>query len=189
MAKIVVTPERFSLVFFDAERIAELAGLVADRIGFSGDVEIRVDVDEKIPLGRVKVASIDPITLAVEGGAFEDAKRPRHMSDRSVLDVMGRLLLRVKDRLEPGFSDAPADDKLTLPQAVAWTAYSEGRCEQMGLPTQKQRWRYHFRNRHGFTDVADAAFDRLWNSDHLTWADIEDVCAETRRAQDELSQS
>src|SRR3979411_658478 len=107
MAKIVVSPERFSLVFFDAERIAELAGMVADRLGLAGDVEIRIDVDERVPLGRVKVVSVDPITLAVEGGAFEDAKRPRYLSDRSVLDVTGRLLLRVKDRLEPGFSDAP----------------------------------------------------------------------------------
>jgi hypothetical protein len=189
MAKIVVSPERFSLVFFDAERITELAALVADRVGFAGDVEIRIDVDERVPLGRAKVVSVDPITLAVEGGAVEDAKRPRQMSDRSVLDVMGRLLLRVKDRLEPGFHEAPTDEKLTLAQAVAWTAYSEGRCEQMGLPTQKQRWRYHFRNRHGFTDVADAAFDRLWNADQLSWADIEEICVETQRAREELSGS
>jgi hypothetical protein len=189
MAKIVVSPDRFALVFFDAERIAELAGLVADRVGFAGDVEIRIDIDERVPLGRVKVVSVDPITLAVEGGAFEDAKRPRQLSERSVLDVMGRLLLRVKDRLEPGFHDAPADEKLTLAQAVAWTAYSEGRCDRMGLPTQKQRWRYHFRNRHGFTDVADAAFDRLWNADHISWTDIEEICAETQRAREELSGS
>jgi hypothetical protein len=189
MAKIVVSPERFSLVFFDAERIAELAGMVADRIGLAGDVEIRIDVDERVPLGRVKVVSVDPITLAVEGGAFEDAKRPRYLSDRSVLDVTGRLLLRVKDRLEPGFNDAPGDGKLTLPQAVAWTVYSEGRCDRMGLPTQKQRWRYHFRNRHGFTDTADATFDFLWFADQLTWADIEDVCDQTQRAREELGHS
>ena len=31
----------------------------------------------------------------------------------------------------------------------------------------------------GFTDVADAAFERLWAADEITWADIRAVCAET----------
>jgi len=189
MAKIVVTPDRFTLVFFDAGRIAELAGQVADAVRFADDVEIRIEVDERSPLGRVKVASVDPITLAVEGGAFEDAKHPRQLSDRNVLDVMGRLLLRVKDRLEPGFRDAPSEERLSMPQSVAWTVYSEGRCQRLGLPTQKARWRYHFRNRHGFTDAADAAFDRLWAADRLTWGDIEKICAETAQAQEELRRS
>ena len=186
MAKIIVTPEQFSLVFFDAGRIAELTGRVADRIGFPDDLEIRVEVDERIPLGRVKIASLDPITVAVEGGAFEDAKRPRHLSEVNIQDVMGRMLLRVKDRLDPLFQGAPADEDLSLQEMVAWTVYSEGRCERLGLPTQKQRWLYHFRNRHGFSDVADEAFYRLWNADHLGWADIVAICADTKRARDEL---
>jgi hypothetical protein len=37
---------------------------------------------------------------------------------------------------------------------------------------QRQRRLYQFRNRHGFTDAADAAFDRLWSADGLTWAEI-----------------
>jgi len=187
MAKIVVSPERFSLVFFDAERIAELTGQVADKIGLPDDLELRIEVDERMPLGRTKISSLDPVTLSVEGGAFEDAKRPRHLSDRSVQDVLGRMLLRVKDRLDPNFENAPADENLSLQQLVAWTVYSEGRCERLGLPTQKQRWLYHFRNRHGFSDVADTAFDRLWNADALTWSDIDLICAETQRARDELA--
>src|SRR5579859_1444863 len=144
MAKIVVTPEHFALVFFDADRIAEIAGEVAERTGFGVDQEIRIEVDERIPLGRVKITSLDPVTITVEGGAFENAKQPRHLSERAVADVLGRLLLRVKDRLDPDFGDAPAEEDLTLPQSVAWTVYSEGRCERIGLPTQKQRWLYHF---------------------------------------------
>jgi hypothetical protein len=186
MAKIIVTPEQFSLVFFDAGRIAELTGRVADRIGFTEDLEIRIEVDERIPLGRVKIASLDPITVSVEGGAFEDAKRPRHPSEIAIQDVMGRMLLRVKDRLDPLFQGAPADEDLSLQEMVAWTVYSEGRCERLGLPTQKQRWLYHFRNRHGFSDVADAAFYRLWSADQLGWADIVAICADTKRARDEL---
>jgi hypothetical protein len=187
MAKIVVSPERFTLVFFDADRIAELASDVADRVGLGEDTEVRIDVDERIPLGRTKIVSLDPVTLSIEGGAFEDAKKPRHMSERSVLDVLGRLFLRVKDRLDPSFADAPADDQLSLPESVAWTVYSEGRCERLGLPTQKPRWLYHFRNRHGFTDAADAAFNRLWQSEVLAWSDIQAVCEETARARADFS--
>jgi hypothetical protein len=186
MAKVVVTPDEFHLAFYDAGRIAELAGAVADRIGFRADLEVLIEVDERLPLGRVKVTSLDPITLSVEGGAFEDAKRSRQFSEQAAANVLGRTLLRVKDRLEPGFRDAPHDEDLTLQEHVAWTAYLEGRCERLGLPTRKQRWRYHFRNRHGFSDVADAAFDRLWAADGLTWADIRAVCAETEQARAEL---
>src|SRR5579859_1238143 len=102
MAKIVVTPGRFRLVEFDAGRIAELAAVVADRIGLPPDIEVRVEVDERVPLGRVKVTCLDPITIAVEGGAFEDPKRLRHLSEQATTDVLGRTLLRVKDRLDPG---------------------------------------------------------------------------------------
>ena len=48
-----------------------------------------------------------------------------------------------------------------------------GRLERLGYRAQRQRRLYHFRNRHGFTDVADAAFERLWTADGLTWADID----------------
>jgi hypothetical protein len=182
VAKIVVVPETFTLVFFDAGRIAELAADVAGRLGLGDDVELRIEVDERIPLGRVRVTSMDPITLVVEGGAFEDPKHPRHLSDRSVLDVLGRTLQRIKDRLDPAFGDAPADDELSLQQQVAWNTYAEGRNERQGLEVQKQRWLYHFRNRHGFSDAADAVFQRLWEADGLTWADIDAACATTSAA-------
>ena len=47
-----------------------------------------------------------------------------------------------------------------------------GRIGRLGHRVQRQRRLYHFRNRHGFTDAADAAFDRLWSGEGLTWADI-----------------
>ena len=40
-------------------------------------------------------------------------------------------------------------------------------------PVRRQRWLYAFRNRHGFTDDADGAFEQLWHGDGLTWADID----------------
>lgn len=182
MAKVVVTPEQFAFVSFDAGRIAELTGAIADKIGLPADAEIRIEIDESSPLGRTRLASLDPITVSAEGGALEDAKRPRQLSERNVIDVVGRLLFRAKDRLEPSFADAPPDDELTLAQHSAWDTYAVGRCDRMGWAPQKQRRLYHFRNRHGFTDVADAAFERLWSADGLTWADLDAICAETEAA-------
>ena len=184
MPRVVVTPETFSFVQFDAARIAELVEEVAVRVGVPADAEIRVEVDERTPLGRTRLASLDPITLEVQGGAFENAKMPRTLSPRSVEDVVGRLLFRATDRLHPGFAEAPADDALTLQQQTAWDAYAVGRCERAGYSPSKGRRVYHFRNRHGFTDVADRVFERLWSADGLTWADIEAACAETAAARE-----
>lgn len=182
MAKVLVTPEQFSFVSFDAARVAELTSKIADKVGLPADIEIRIEIDESSPLGRTRLDSLDPITINVEGGAFEDAKRPRQLSDKSVIDVVGRLLFRAKDRLDPGFADAPPDAELSLQQHTAWDTYAVGRCERAGWAPQKKRRIYHFRNRHGFTDVADGVFDRLWNADGLTWADVNGACAETEAA-------
>ena len=187
MAKITVTPESFTMVFFDAARIAEVAGEVADTVGLPADVEIRIELDEVSPLGRSQVTSLDPVTISVEGGAFENAKKPRHMSEASIKDVLGRLFFRVKDRLSDGFADAPADADLSLQQQTAWDAYAVGRAERAGLTEQKPRRQYHFRNRHGFSDAADAVFERLWTADGLAWADIQAACDETAAARDALS--
>jgi hypothetical protein len=48
--------------------------------------------------------------------------------------------------------------------------------------TRRLRRLYHFRLYNGFTDVADAAFDRLWSADALTWSGLEAICAECAAA-------
>jgi hypothetical protein len=177
---VTVRPDPFTMVLFDAADIRRIVDEVAGLVGV--DRDIVVEVDEKTPLGRTFVTSLDPVTISVESGAFEDARRPRHHSETAVKDVVGRLLFRVKDRLDPAFGTPPDDADLSLPAQVAWDAYCVGRCARLGLPVQEQRRRYHFRNRHGFTDVADATFERLWNGDALTWADIEAACTATEQA-------
>ena len=180
--QITVVPEEFTLVQFEATRIAEVAADVAGRIGFPDGTAVRIEIDEQSPLGSTELLAIDPVTLAVESGAFEDAKRPRHLSEQSVRSVLGRLLFRAHDRLDPSFGEPPPDDELPLREHVAWDVYAVGRCERLGWRVQKERRRYHFRIRHGFTDVADEAFDRLWATDGLTWADLQAVCDETEAA-------
>ena len=182
MANVTVTPTEFHFVTFDANEVARLVGEVADTVGLPADLAIHIDINETTPLGRTRIESLDPVKINVEGGAFENAKTPRTLSERSVRDVAGRLLLRVKDRLSGDFADAPPDEELTLPQTVAWDAYAVGRASRAGLTVSKPRRLYHFRNRHGFTDVADAAFERLWHADALTWAELDALCGETAAA-------
>lgn len=184
MATVVVTPETFSYVSFEADGIRELVAEVADRVGLPAEAEIRIEVDETTPLGRTKLVSLDPVTLAVQSGAFENAKAPRTLSDRSVYDVVGRMLFRAADRLDPAFGNPPPDADLTMQQQTAWDAYAVGRCERAGFAPSKARRLYHFRNRHGFTDVADRVFERLWSAERLTWPDIDAACAETAAARE-----
>jgi hypothetical protein len=180
MAAIRVTPETFSLVHYDSAEIARIAARVADAIGFAEDVEIIVAVIEASPLGRVRVSSLEPVTVECEGGALEDPKAPRRLSEDDTLSSLSKVLFRVHDRQFGGFGEAPPDDRLTLPENVAWDVHAVGRSAQAGFPVQRQRRLYAFRNRHGFTDVADAAFEELWNAPSLTWADVQAICARTK---------
>ena len=176
MAHVTVTPAEFVLVPFDPERIAALVTEVADLVGLPEDVEVRVHVDEQTALGHSEVTSYDPISIRVESGAFEDAKAPRHLSERNVRSLVARHLLRARDRRDPAFAEAPADADLDPALDVAWDVYIVGRCARLGLPVQKPRRQYHFRIRHGFTDAADAAFEQLWTAEGMTWSGIEALC-------------
>ena len=182
MAIVTVSPETFTLVFFESAEIRAYAEQVADDVGLPPDTAIRIEVNEATPLGQVVISSNDPIVLQVEGGAFEDPKRPRRLSESYVKDVLVRSLYRISDRRNGGFADAPPDDKLTLAQSIAWEIYAVGRAARRGYLAQRPRRLYAFRNRHGFTDVADASFDRLWMADSLTWADVVAICAENDAA-------
>jgi hypothetical protein len=179
---VEVRPESFTMVKFDAAEIAAITAELLDEVGLE-DRDVTVEVDETTPLGRARVTSVEPVVLAVESGAVEDPKRPRELGRHDTADVIGRLLLRVRDRLDPAFGDPPPDDELPLPLSVAWDVHCVGRLARLGYRAQRQRRLYIFRNRHGFTDAADAAFDRLWNAESLTWSEIERLSEQARTAQ------
>lgn len=172
---VEVRPESFSMVSFDAAEIRAIVEKLLAELGLPAGLAVTIDVDETTPMGRAQVASFDPVVIAAESGALEDVKRPRQLSVEGTTDVIGKLLFSVRDRLDPTFGEPPADDDLTLQESVAWEVYCVGRLGRLGHPVQRQRRLYQFRNRHGFSDAADAAFDKLWTAEHLTWADITDV--------------
>ena len=175
---VTVAPQAFSLVDFDAGRIAALAAEVAALVGVPDDVTVEVDVDERSPFGKTSaVVSGRSVRLLVEGGALEDPQRLRQFSDAGARLALGRLLYRVGDRFDPAFGDPPADADLSMAEHAAWDAYSLGRyARRAGVDGGEGRRRYAFRIRHGFTDAADQAFDRLWHGSDLTWSDIQRVC-------------
>lgn len=179
---VEVKPETFSMVFFEAEEIRSLVEELAAEIGLPSESSITVDIDETTPMGHASLASSDPIVLRLESGALEDPKRPRKLDPEGAADVLGRLLFEARDRLDESFGAPPVEHKLTLPESVAWQVYCVARLGRLGHRTQRQRRLYQFRNRHGFTDAADAAFDRLWTAEVLTWADISAESEQARAA-------
>ncbi|MDP2290403.1 MAG: hypothetical protein Q8M22_04400 [Actinomycetota bacterium] len=169
-----VSPLEFRFVKFDAALTERVADELVAALGI--DRPVHIEIDETTPLGRVRATiGDDAIHLHVESGAFEDSKRPREQSETATAVNLGRILLRVRDRLHGGFGEAPPDDELSLRQMAAWETYCAGRLARLGLTVNQQRWLYNFRNRHGFTDAADAAFHQIWTADGLTWGELEAI--------------
>lgn len=169
---ITVSPAEFKLVDFEAAAIRSVAERVREDAELPIDLEISIEVDESTPLGRARVVSFDPVVLAVQSGAFEEPTDPRQFSEKATGDVLGRLLFRVRDRLDPDFGAPPPDEDLPLPHESAWDTYAVARLFRAGYPSQRQRRLYAFRTRHGFTDLSDRAFHRLWTAEDLTWDDV-----------------
>ena len=178
--RVRVEPDIFHLVSFDAGEIAAIGSRVAGLVGLDEALRIVLQVDEAAVFGRIRIEALEPeLVVSVQGGAFEDPRKPRQMSTSAVGEVLGRVFHRAKDRLNPSFGILPPDEELSLAQFIAWETYCAGRSDHLGIPINRGRWLYHFRNRHGFNDVADAAFDRLWDGHDLTWSDILAACTET----------
>ncbi|MFV0257240.1 MAG: hypothetical protein ACK5PP_02165 [Acidimicrobiales bacterium] len=170
---ITVVPDEFTQVFFDAERIDALTAAALARVPEldpQADVEVRVD--QNAATSHATVVSVDPIVFAVDSGALEDYRDPRYLGDAAAAITLTRLFLEVADRLRPDFGGPDLDTELSLPHAQAWDVVLHGRTAAAGLDLYRPRYRYNFRNRHGFTDVADAVFDRLWSAGPTSWDQI-----------------
>jgi hypothetical protein len=182
VARVEIVPETFQNVFFDAAEIEALAARLAEQASL--DADVRIEIDETTPLSKVRLTSLEPVVLTVESGALEDNKRPRHFGEEQAADALGRALFKAADRLDPGFGAPAIDEQPPLAHNVAWDVYTVGRLVRLGYRAQRQRRVYTFELRHGFTDVALAAFDQLWNAESLTWPEIVAISDETRAAID-----
>jgi len=182
---ITVRPDPFTLIAYDAAEITAILEDVAALVEFPTDVDVVLDVDEELfaPLvGHMSDVVDGTVQLWVSGGNFEDNKQPVHFSaDQARYDLV-IMMLRAKDRLSDDFADAPPDNELSRGERVAWDTYAVGRALRLGLPMRRQRQLYDFRLQHGFTDVADAAFDRCWTAETMTWEGIREIAKETGAA-------
>ena len=137
---------------------------------FPPDVEIDVDVDEELfaPLtGHMSDVVDGKAELWISGAQLRGQPRARARSapEQARLDL-AVMLLRAKDRLSDDFADAPPDRELESRRArrLGRRTRSAGPSGS-GSTVRRQRELYDFRLQHGFTDVADAAFERCWDAD------------------------
>ena len=185
MGRVHITPDPFTVVPYE---VPVLEGLVEDAAaltGFPAGVEIDLEVDEDLPhpiVGSAADVVDGRASLWVSGGNFESTHRSRQFSEADARRELTEMLLRAGDRLTDGFAGAPADADLSLAERAAWDAWAAGRASRLGIPIRLQKQRYDFRLQHGFTDVADAAFERCWESAHITWEGIREICKETGAA-------
>lgn len=190
MTTITVTPNPFTLVPYDVEEITALLEEAAALAGISSGVDISLTVDEELfaPLtGHMSDVVDGRVVLWISGGNFEDNKRPCHFSADQARVDLSVMMLRAKDRLSDDFAAAPPDAQLSRGERAAWDTYAVGRARRLGLDMRRPRQLYDFRLQHGFTDVADAAFERCWEAEHVTWEGIREICKETGAADRGLS--
>jgi hypothetical protein len=182
---ITVAPDPFTLIAYDA---AEIRGIIEDAaalVGLPSNVDIHLEVDEELfaPLvGDLSDVVDGTIVLWISGGNFEDSRQPRTFSAEQARRDITIALLRAKDRLEEEFAAAPDDKDLSRGERTAWDVYAVGRAGRLGFPVRRPRQVYEFRLQHGFTDGADAAFDRLWDAERMNWDGIREICKETGAA-------
>ncbi len=182
VSNVTVSPNPFTLIAYDPDAIAALVEEAAALAAIPSDVPIDLTVDEELfaPLNGHMSDVIDGrIALWISGGNFEDNKRPTHFSADQARVDLAIMLLRAHDRLTDDFAAAPRDSELSRGERAAWDTYAVGRAHKLGIDVRRPRQLYDFRLQHGFTDVADAAFERCWAADHVTWAGIREICKET----------
>ena len=66
---VTVTPDKFTMVSFDAAEIAAITQKLLDHIGVP-DLDVQIKVDETSPLGRTQVVSQDPVVIEAESGNY-----------------------------------------------------------------------------------------------------------------------
>lgn len=169
---VQVTPATFTKVFFDGDEIGSVTTDLVERLGLDGAGDISIIVDEDQPTTRRAVAGLEPLIFHIDSGALENTRDPWTFSVEAAEVTIGALLIEASDRMDPDFSAPPLGEPTDLAHKVAWAVSCLGRLSGAGFGVARHRHLYDFRNRHGFSDHADAAFDQLWTSANPSWSDI-----------------
>lgn len=186
MSRVTVVPEEFTLVPYEAATIASLVEEVAGVVGFLPAVPVRVEVDEELfaPLtGHSADVADGEARLWISGANLENKKQPRTFAPEQARVDFAVMLLRAGDRLDGGFADAPPDAELSRAERAAWDVFALGRAARLGFAIREPAARYDYRLQHGFTDAADAVFERLREAEGCTWSDLQAACVESGAAE------
>ncbi len=174
---ITITPDTFTKVQYDADEIAAVVAEVRSRVdGVPDDLDVELVIAEDEPTTRMSITSLEPLVFSVEGGCLENTRKPRHFGVEMASVTLAALFIEYLDRTDPAFGAPPLGEPTDLAEKVAWSAAIHGRVERLGYRIHQPKHRYNFRNRLGFSDAADEAFDALWAGRATTWTAIVDAC-------------
>lgn len=182
---VTVRPDPFTLIAYDAAEIGAIVEDAAALAGVAPGVDIDVEVDEELfaPLvGHTSDVVDGTVRLWISGGNLEDSRQPRTFSVPQTRRDLTLAMLRAKDRLSDEFAGAPSERDVSRGERAAWDVFAAGRAERLGVKVRRPAQLYEYRLQHGFTDVADAAFERLWDAETMTWDGIREICKETGAA-------
>lgn len=176
---ISVSPSTFTKVEFRLDQIVAVVEEVQSTIGAGtrldgADVELVINEDQ--PTARMAITSLDPIVFALDSGAFEDTRVPREFGVEIGSVSLASLFLEYLDRTSDAFGAPEIGQPSDLADKIAWSVYTHARVQRAGYRVHKPKHLYNFRNRHGFSDAADQAFEALWAGNDLTYAQILECC-------------
>jgi hypothetical protein len=172
---ITVVPDTYTKVDYDVEALRTGVQRSWQRVmGTARELDLEIRLDEDAATTRFSVLSLDPLIVEVDGGAIENLRDPRTLGENEVELAFTRLFLEVYDRQLAVFGAPPLDEELSQAHRTAWDVNLFGRVARRGVRLHKPRYLYNFRNRHGFTDHADAIFEQLWDAGDTTWRRIAD---------------
>ena len=172
MTEITLDPPAFEMMLFDAADVLADAAAAIDRVpGLELD-SLGITVDETKPTTRMRVTGLDPATVHLESGTLENTKKPRTYSADAAAVTFTKLAFEISQRLDADFGAPDLQAELTHAERIAWDVQLIGRVKAAGVRVYLPKYRYDFRNRHGFADAVDSAFDRLLEMPSASFADI-----------------
>ncbi len=177
---ISVAPSTFTKVEYRLDQIVPVVEDVQSRIGGGTSLEgadVELVIDEDQPTARMAITSLDPVIFAMDSGAFEDTRKPREFGVEIASVSLASLFIEYLDRTSDGFGAPDIGEPSDFADKIAWSVYTHARVQRAGYRVHKPKHLYNFRNRHGFSDAADHAFEELWAGTDLTYQQILECCA------------